>query len=213
MKIYDISMDIYNDMTVYKNKEEKKPKITVAQDHKTGSSYTSYITMEMHTGTHIDAPLHMIDGGRTMELYGLENFIRKCKVLDLMDVEDGITKERLEQKKVEKGDFILLKTKNSLAEDFDFQFVYLEKSGAAYLKEMGIAGVGIDALGIERDQESHETHKLLLGQGIMIMEGLRLRDVAEGEYLLCAPPLKIRNVEAAPARALLIQGVPLDNFK
>ncbi|MDF2547635.1 MAG: putative metal-dependent hydrolase [Anaerosolibacter sp.] len=213
MKIYDISMDIHKDMTVYKNKEEKKPRITVAQDHKTGSSYTSYITMEMHTGTHIDAPLHMIDGGSTMELYDLEKFIRKCKVFDFTNVEDKITEELLQKKNIEKDDFILLKTRNSFVEDFDFQFVYLEKSGAAYLKEVGISGVGIDALGIERDQGGHETHKALLGQGIIIMEGLRLKEVAEGEYILCAPPLKIRNVEAAPTRALLIKDIPSNIFE
>ncbi|MBB6214433.1 arylformamidase [Anaerosolibacter carboniphilus] len=210
MKIYDISMDIYEDMTVYKNKLEKKPKIVVTQDHTTGSSYTSYITMEMHTGTHIDAPLHMIDGGETMELYAVENFVRKCKVLDLTDAEDTITKELLQRKSIEKGDFVLLKTKNSFTEAFDFQFVYLEKSGASYLKEIGIAGVGIDALGIERDQSDHETHKILLSQGISIMEGLRLKGVEEGEYILCAPPLKIRNVEAAPTRAILIEGLFAD---
>ncbi|MFT9493569.1 cyclase family protein [Anaerosolibacter sp.] len=213
MKIYDISMDIHEDMTVYKNKEEKKPRITVVQDHKTGSSYTSYITMEMHTGTHIDAPLHMIDGGSTMELYDLEKFVRKCKVFDFTNVEDKITEELLQQKNVEKDDFILLKTRNSFVEDFDFQFVYLEKSGAAYLKDVGIAGVGIDALGIERDQAGHETHKALLNQGIIIMEGLRLKEVTEGEYILFAAPLKIRNVEAAPTRALLMEGIPIDSFK
>ncbi len=210
MKIYDISMDIYEDMTVYKNKAEKKPRVVVAQDHTTGSSYASFITMEMHTGTHIDAPLHMIDGGNTMEHYGLENFIRRCKVLNFTDVEDGITKEMLQKKHIEKGDFILLKTKNSFIEAFDFQFVYLEKSGASYLREIGIAGVGIDALGIERDQGGHETHRELLSQGIIIMEGLRLKDVDEGEYILCAPPLKIRNVEAAPTRALLIKDASSD---
>lgn len=205
MKIYDISMDIHEDMVVYKNKEKKKPKITAAQDHTTGSSYESFITMEMHTGTHIDAPLHMIEGGATMEGYGLESFIRKCKVLDLTDVEDRITKAALQEKNIVKGDFILFKTKNSFATKFDFQFVFLEKSGAVYLKEIGIVGVGIDALGIERDQPQHETHKTLLNHGIIIIEGLQLKEIGEGEYTLIAPPLKIRNVEAAPTRALLIK--------
>ncbi|SNS58690.1 Kynurenine formamidase [Anaerovirgula multivorans] len=205
MKIYDISMDIHEDMMVYKNKQEKKPKIKVAKDHTTGNSYESVITMELHTGTHIDAPLHMIEGGTTMESYDLESFIRKCKVLDLTDIENRITKAALQEKNIVKGDFVLFKTKNSFAAEFDFQFVFLEKSGAIYLKEIGIEGVGIDALGIERDQPQHETHKTLLNHGIMIIEGLQLKDVEEGEYTLIAPPLKIRNVEAAPTRALLIK--------
>lgn len=205
MKIYDISMDIHENMTVYKNKSEKKPKIEVLKDHNTGHSYESRLTIEMHTGTHIDAPLHMLEGGDIIENYKLENFIRKCKVLDLTHVKDRITKEDLVKKNIEAGDFILFRTRNSFAKEFDFQFVFLEKSGAEYLKEKKIIGVGTDALGIERDQPDHETHKTLLGNGIIIIEGLQLKDVEEGEYTLFAPPLKIRNVEATPTRAILIK--------
>ncbi len=62
MKIHDISMPIHYEMTVYKNKEEKRPLLRTVQDHVTASAYESRIDMEMHTGTHVDAPLHMIDG-------------------------------------------------------------------------------------------------------------------------------------------------------
>ncbi len=205
MKIYDISMEIHENMMVYKNKEQKKPKIKTVKDHSTGNSYESVITMEMHTGTHIDAPLHMIDKGKTMESYDLSSFIRKCKVFDFTYVEDKITEDLLKERDIKKGDFILLKTKNSLSNEFDFEFVYLEKSGAQYLKDIGITGVGIDSLGIERNQPNHETHKLLLSQGIIILEGLRLKDIEEGEYILHALPLKIKNVEASPTRAILIK--------
>lgn len=92
-----------------------------------------------------------------------------------------------------------------MVEDFDFEFVYLDKSGALYLKEKEIVGVGIDALGIERSQPDHETHKILLEAGIVILEGLRLKDVEEGEYFLYAAPLKIKGAEAAPTRAVLIK--------
>ncbi|WP_459195381.1 cyclase family protein [Wukongibacter baidiensis] len=204
MKIYDVSMEISEDMIVYKNKQEKKPKLTVAKDYSASDSYESIIAMGMHTGTHIDAPLHMLEGGETIDSIALENLIRSCKVLDLTYVVDKITKEVLEEREILKGDFILFKTKNSFAKEFDFQFIYLEKSGAEYLKDIGVTGVGIDALGIERDQPSHETHKILLGHGIIIIEGLKLNKVEEGEYTLYAPPLKIRNVEAAPARVILI---------
>lgn len=89
--------------------------------------------------------------------------------------------------------------------EFNFEFVYLDKSGAAYLKETGIRGVGIDTLGIERAQPNHETHKVLLNQNIIIIEGLRLEDIKEGEYTLYVLPLKIKNTEAAPSRAILIE--------
>ncbi|MFZ5969671.1 MAG: cyclase family protein [Bacillota bacterium] len=205
MKIYDISMEIHEDMQVYKNKAEKKPKLTVVKDHTTGSSHESMISMDLHTGTHIDAPLHMIAGGSTMEYLHLENLMGKCKVLDFTHVDDCITAQALKEKVIEKGDFILLKTKNSYAEGFDFEFVYLEKSGAAYLKDIGIRGVGVDALGIERAQSDHGTHKTLLGQEIIIIEGLQLKEVKEGEYGFYAFPLKIKNAEAAPARVILVE--------
>ncbi len=203
MKIYDISMEIHEGMTVYKNKQEKRPKqvITVQQEYITESR----ICMDMHTGTHIDAPLHMLSTGDTVENIDLAKVITKCKVFDFVHLTDKITKEDLKSKKIERGDFVIFKTRNSLREDFDFNFVYLEKSGAEFLRQKGVIGVGIDALGIERDQPGHETHKILLGSGIVILEGLRLKDVEEGEYFLFAVPLKIKGAEAAPVRAVLIK--------
>lgn len=205
MKIYDISMSIEHSMAVYKNKDEKRPILKVIQDFLTGSSYESKITMNMHTGTHVDAPLHMIEGDKSIDSIDLNTVIAKCKVLDLTSVNDKITKEDLIDRNILKGDFLVLKTKNSYIEQFDYNFVFLEKSGAEFLRDKEIIGVGIDSLGIERNQFGHETHKLLMGKGITIIEGLRLKDVEEDEYILCAPPLKIINAEAAPTRAVLIK--------
>lgn len=205
MKIYDISMNIHYDMAVYKNKEEKRPILKTVQNFSTGSAYESKITMDMHTGTHIDAPLHMIESGKTIDTIDLNNVVTKCKVLDLTNVNDKITKKDLMDKNIQKGDFIIFKTKNSYQEEFDYNFVFLEKSGAEFLKEVEIIGVGIDSLGIERSQSGHETHKILMEKGIIIIEGLRLKDIDEDEYILCAPPLKINNAEAAPTRAILIK--------
>ncbi|MBI6875290.1 cyclase family protein [Clostridium aciditolerans] len=205
MKIHDISMDINFEMTVYKNKDIKRPVITVNQDFSNSSAYESSIKMDMHTGTHIDAPLHMIENGSNMDQFNIETTVTKCKVLDFTNVADRITADDLAAKEINVDDFIILKTKNSYREDFDSKFVFLEDSGAMYLRDRRIKGVGIDSLGIERDQEGHYTHKVLLGNGITIIEGLRLKDINEGEYELCALPLKISGVEAAPARAILIE--------
>lgn len=205
MKIYDISMNIQHGMAVYKNKEEKRPILKVVQDFSSGSAYESKIIMNMHTGTHVDAPLHMFEGGKSIDTIDLNSVVTKCKVLDLTSVNDKITKEDLVDKNILKGDFIVLKTKNSYTEQFDYNFVFLEKSGAEFLVGKEIIGVGIDSLGIERSQLGHETHKILMEKGITIIEGLRLKDVEEDEYILCAPPLKIINAEAAPTRAVLIK--------
>ncbi|SHI92872.1 Kynurenine formamidase [Geosporobacter subterraneus DSM 17957] len=205
MKIYDISMPIHQDMPVYKNKEEKRPKLEIIRDYKNSSAYESRLSLEMHTGTHLDMPLHMLEGGERIQSLDLSKVIRPCKVLDFTAVSEKISKTDLEKKQIQAGDFLLFKTQNSYKEAFDFEFIYLDDFGAAYLLEKGVVGVGIDALGIERAQPNHATHKILLGAEIVILEGLRLSEVHEGEYFLIAPPLLVPEAEAAPVRALLLE--------
>lgn len=205
MKIYDISMSISTDMPVYKNKAEKRPVINTRHEFPTSNTHESTIELDLHTGTHLDAPLHMIQDGNTVDETDLYRVVRKCKVLDLTSVSTKITKADLINQVIVQGDFLLLKTRNSDDLQFNADFIYLDQSGAQYLKDQAVAGVGIDALGIERNQPGHETHHLLLGNDIVILEGLRLSEVEAGAYFLIAPPLKIRGVEAAPVRAILIE--------
>lgn len=203
-KIYDISMTVTEQIQVYKNIEEKKPELRTTSDHTTGSAFETRINIDAHTGTHVDAPLHMIEGGDTIESIPLESTIGPARVLDLTDVEDGISRADLEPFKIVKGEWLLLKTKNSFSEEFDFNFVYLKKDGAAYLCELGIKGVATDGLGIERSQPGHETHRQLMERDIIIVEGLRLKEVPEGNYYMVIAPLKLSGIEAAPARAFLM---------
>lgn len=206
MKIYDISMLIHKDMPVYKNKAEKRPELINTANFDTASHYESKISMDIHTGTHFDASLHMLKDGGTIEEFDLLNGITKCKVFDLTALEDRITEEDIKDLTIEAGDFVIFKTKNSFAEEFDINFIFIDKSAAALLSAKGIKGVGIDALGVERSQPEHETHKLLFGNNITILEGLSLKEVPEGEYTLVALPLKIKGAEGAPARAILLEG-------
>ena len=205
MKLYDISMSINENIPVYGNKAGKGPVITTVNDHSTSSIHESVISMNLHTGTHIDAPLHMIQGGSTFETIDISRLVTPCRVYDFTGAEERITADDLRAKDIQPGSFILLKTRNSFFEGFDPRFVYVDASAAAYLSDKGIIGVGIDSLGIERAQPGHETHKTLLGSGIIILEGLRLADIMEGEYKLIALPLRITGTEASPARAVLIE--------
>jgi len=204
MKIYDISMEISLKMPVYKGKKDKRPVFRTVSTLKTGTSYETRLDISLHTGTHMDSPLHMIEGGENIESISLEQVITRCRVIDLTDVEEKITKIDLETKEICENDFILLKTKNSTENILEGNFIYLDKTGAEYLRDKKIKGVGIDSLGIERDQPAHETHLTLFEAGIVILEGLKLDQVDEGEYFLFAAPLKIKGVEAAPVRAVLI---------
>ncbi|MBC7959806.1 MAG: cyclase family protein [Vallitaleaceae bacterium] len=205
MKIYDISMTITEDIMVYNNLDKKKPRLVQSANFAQNRHYETDITMNLHTGTHIDAPLHMIEGGATMSVYAIEQYMTSAKVLDLTQISDCITEKDLIERDIQEGDFVLFKTKNSYEEVFNKSFVFLEKSGANYLARIGIKGVGTDALGIERSQPDHETHKVLFEKGIIILEGLRLKEIQEGTYQLIALPIKILSTEAAPVRAILIE--------
>ncbi len=214
MVLYDISMTINRNIAVYKNRTEKRPVFKVTSNFQNRSVYETRLDMDLHTGTHIDMPLHIYPDGAASEQWSKEESFTRCVVLDFSTkADDAITAKHLEQELqdieitgsiYDQKKAVLLKTKNSLQDVFDFNFTYLDKSGASYLAEKNIRGVGIDALSIERDQPDHETHKLLLKAGIWIIEGLRLQIVPPGEYILVTMPLKIEGVEALPARSVLL---------
>lgn len=213
MRLYDVSMPIHEDMPVYNNNADKKPQMTIERDFKDGKGVReTRLSINLHTGTHMDAPLHMIYGGSTTIEFKPEDIILKAKVVDLSHVEDSITDEELKHIDINSGDFLLFKTRNSFREGFDTNFVFVEKSAAKYLAEKKVKGIGIDALGIERSQAGHPSHVTLMQNGCLILEGLRLKEVPPREYVLLAAPVKIPNVEASPVRALLIEPSWLENF-
>lgn len=200
----DISSPIYAGMPVYKNKPEKQPRFNTVTN---GYVTETKLEIDVHTGTHVDSPLHMLPDGATFETIPIEDLVGPCKVFDLTHIEDSISAEDLQRFSIEENDFLLLKTKNSFDEEFNFNFIYVDEGGAKFLAEKNIKGVGIDSLGIERSQEGHPTHKTLFTNNIIIIEGLRLKDVEEGEYFMVAAPLKLEGTDGAPARVLLFNGM------
>lgn len=204
MKIYDLSPEISEDMAVYKNKLEKKPKIIVTRTLNEGAN-ESRLEIESHTGSHVDAPFHFIGNGKTIDKINLDRFIGNAIVLDLTKIKGSITKNHLKKIKMQKDGIVLLKTKKKAEDAFNPNFTYLEKSGAEFLASKKIKAVGIDNLGIERSQPEHETHKILLSKGIVIFEGLDLSKVKQGRYFFHGLPLKIRKGDASPVRAVLVK--------
>ena len=203
MAKHDISMEIHENMMVYHNNKKNMPKRKITHKYEKSGINQSRITLGLHTGTHVDAHLHMSRDGDTIENTDLDKLIGRAKVFDFSQLNDCITAVDLKTKPIDKGDIIILKTKNSYDEAFNRKFIYLEKSGAEYLNNKEITSVGIDSLGIEHSQPGHPTHKTLMEGGIVIIEGLRLKDIEEGEYMMYALPLKIRNGDGAPARVVL----------
>ena len=205
MRIHDVTRLISEDMTVYKDRESKKIKRTVVADYEKADYYESRMDMDMHCGTHIDAPLHMLKGGNTIEKYDLSKFIGDCKLFDLTDVDEAIRKKDIENLDIQKDDIVIFKTKNSSDQGYNPKFVYIEEDAALYLSEKGIKTVGIDAMSIERDKKEHPSHKIILGANIGVIEDLYLKNVGQGQYFLSALPLNIRGSEASPIRAVLIE--------
>lgn len=203
-RIIDISMTIEEGMQVWKSYEHKKPSITNVQNHDEGKPHESQLNMNVHTGTHVDAPLHMLPGGATIETVSLDQLNGAARVLDLTHVKGHITKEDLVPFAIQRGERLLFKTSSSFTEEFDLEFPFLRMDGAEYLAQIGVSLVGTDALGIERAQPEYQTHRTLMRQGIVIVEGLRLKDVAPGNYTLILAPLKMTGIDAAPARAFLL---------
>lgn len=206
MKIYDISMEISEDMVIYKNRKEKIPKLSVTRRLEEGAN-ESKLDIFVHTGSHVDAPYHVLENGKKIDKMPLDRFMGKAVVVDFTKVKDCITKKDLMNSsiKIQKYDIVLLKTKNNLEKDFDFYFVYLEKSGAEYLVSKKVKAVGIDSLGIERNQTNHATHSILAEKNIPIFEGLNLSKIRQGKYFFHGLPLKIKNGDASPVRAVLVK--------
>lgn len=202
--MYDVTMTINEAMQVYKNRESKKPVFRVASAKSRGDSTNETdVTLNVHTGTHVDFPRHIYDDGATSKDFDLTTFLRPVKVFDLTDVKAGITAADLAKLTINPGDFIFLKTTNSFSDDFLFDFIYLTRDGAEYLQQKQISGVGIDALGIERDQAGHPSHRALIDHHIWIIEGLRLKAVPAGTYEMIALPLKLDDVDALPLSVIL----------
>ena len=204
MRIYDISMPIYHGMPVYKSRAEKQPQMEITRNYEKGVRKTRWL-LDTHTGTHIDAPAHVIPGGVTTSDLDLGVLIGSGRVLDLTAVSDRITAADLAGQPVRASEFILLKIKNSWTDGNEQDFIYLEAGAAHYLTAARVRGVGLDALGVERDQPGYPTHRTLLERGIIIIEGLRLKDVPPGEYWMLALPLRLLGAEAAPARVVLLE--------
>ena len=204
MKIYDVTKLVHEDMVVYKDKQEKKIKRTIVSSYDVGDYYESRLDIDMHCGTHVDAPLHMLKSGDGIEKYELSKFIGKCKLYDLTHIDEYITRKDIEFLDINQDEIIIFKTKNSYDSKYNPKFVYIEEDAANYLVEKKIKTIGIDAMSIERDKKDHPAHKIILGAGIGVIEDMMLKDVSQGEYFLSALPLNIKNADASPIRAVLI---------
>jgi arylformamidase len=200
VEIIDISVPVRPGMVTYPG----DPTVTlerVVSIADGGVVNLSRLDFGVHSGTHVDAPVHFIDGAPAAETLPLDVLIGTARVLDLSAA------ARLDASAfegVELSARVLLKTRNSelwSRETFVDDFLALTEDGARALIEGGVRLVGIDYLSIG-DEAAHQA---LLGAGVVAIEGLDLRGVEPGEYRLVCAPLKLVGSDGAPARALLIR--------
>lgn len=209
MRIHDITMPLSVDLPVYPD----DPPIQIdswSSIVKGGHANVSRISIGSHSGTHIDPPRHFSDFGMTVDQIPLELLIGKAQVVEISGVQE-IGRKELEHLPVRGVQRLLLKTGNSRLwqeEGFRSDYAALTVEGATYLRELGVQLVGIDYLSIEPFDGDGEVHRTLLNGGIVVVEGLNLADVNHGEYQLICLPLKIKDGDGAPVRALLIGGSP-----
>ena len=150
MKFYDISLPIVEGMIVYP--DNPQPSIVRYASIPTDKVNESIITIGSHTGTHVDSRLHINNNAEGAEALPLDSFFGKCKVFDLTHIEREIHSEDLNGYEIEKGNIILLKTKNSVLgyREFRKDFVHLKMDAAQYLVKAGVKTLGFDYLSVKK---------------------------------------------------------------
>lgn len=178
------------------------------QDQAKGDEATvSRLSMSVHAGTHLDAPLHYFEGQASIETLPLDATVGPARVLGIGS-DDPVRPEDLERFGIQPGERVLLRTRNSdhvwKTDSFVEDFVFLTPAAARYLAERRPRCVGVDYLSVGGfGPDGARTHQALLGAGVWIIEGLDLSGVEPGTYDLVCLPLRLRDAEGAPARAAL----------
>jgi arylformamidase len=208
-KIIDISLPISKQLPIWPG--DPPLEISTEMSLKNGdSANVSRINMSVHTGTHLDAPLHFFENQASIEEISLELLIGEVSVVHFKDNVQMVTSKDLQSLGIaEWPKRLLMKTRNSslrLWQDITFhpEFCALSTDAADFLVNHGVLLIGIDYLSIAPYVDPDSVHKILLHAGVIILEGLNLIDVTEGNYELICLPIKIMEVEGAPARAILI---------
>lgn len=179
----------------------------VMQISKGDACNVSRLSMGVHSATHMDAPLHFIENGISIDQMPLSATMGNARVIEITDTE-SIKVAELEPHNIQPGERILFKTINSTrywsSDTFVKNFVYISREAAQYLADKRLQMVGVDYLSVGGFyKDGPETHHALLGAGIWIIEGLNLAPVSPGHYELICLPIKLLGHEGAPARAIL----------
>ncbi|MGB7788928.1 cyclase family protein [Methanoregula sp.] len=199
MKIIDITRPLSGSTVVYPG--DTPPVFT---QHDQGQYLISDIRINSHSGTHIDAPVHYLKTGDTIDTIPLSHLVGPCRVLDVsqsgVEISEPVIRGRVDGKSR-----ILLKTAFSTCTTFREDYPSLTHDAACYLIKKGVHCVGIDSFSIEAFICDGAVHRELLGHDCVIIELLDLSAVGEGDYIMAALPLRLSGLDGSPARVILLQ--------
>jgi arylformamidase len=205
-KIFDVSMEISTGMLVWPG-DDGVDLNRIQKMEEGAQANVSRIRCGVHTGTHVDAPLHFISGGKTIEQLPLEILTGPAWVAEFPIVQ-RIRAEELERAGIPSGTKrLLLKTRNSQTLEtmtvFREDYAGVDESGAKWILEKGIRLVGNDFLSVACRDQTSPVHKLLLGAEVILVEGLVLKNVPPGACRFYCLPVKFKGSDGALARAMV----------
>ncbi len=196
MKIFDISQEVFS-CVVFPGDPAPKKEIIYSLENGDICNLSS-LYMCSHNGTHIDAPAHFLKDGKTVEEIDLSKMVGMAYIAEhngIVEKEDAIKiLKRAEKKSIEASRRILIKGDATISEE-----------AAEAFAQANIYLIGNESQTVGPKDAPMKTHKILLSKDIVLLEGIRLNDVCEGEYLLNCAPLSLAGADGSPCRAILIQ--------
>lgn len=208
MQLFDISITTTSEMVTWPSDPGVILK-RVKKIEEGSHSNVSKLEMGVHSGTHMDAPVHFVAGAKSIDQLPLELLIGEAQVIQFADSVDILNADRLKKAGLVKGvERVLFKTRNSgywarNERVFHEDFVAISADGAQYLVEQKVRLVGVDYLSVGPYGNTGPTHEILLQAGIIAVEGLNLFHVEPGFYTLYCLPIKLGGSDGAPVRAVL----------
>ena len=208
-RIWDVSVPVRHGGLVYPG----NPPITITAVESIAAGSTanvSRIDLGSHTATHVDAPLHFMDGGAGVDELPLDVLIGPARLIAFGDDVLAVGEPELRRHDLGGVTRLLIKTRNSAwlaSEETEFHpdFTHVTPEGADYLVSLGVRLVGVDYLSVEQFRSPHHrTHKTLLENGVVIVEGLVLSEPPAGDYELICLPMLMAGLDGAPARTVLV---------
>ena len=208
--MFDCTVEVTNFMPVWPGNPAAAIKTKSSIENGDPTNVSS-ITIDSHTGTHVDAPYHLFDKGEKFFNLDISSWLGKAQVIQIENPKE-VTSDEILKKYNGREEIVLFKTKNSgiwsKTDKFVENYVYINTNAAQKLVDLKIRLVGIDYLSVEEYNSSNaETHSRLLQNNVLIIEGLNLSKVHEGVYFMVCCPLKIHCADGSPARVVLFQDI------